>query len=94
MGRQVNYSELFYKALCHIKSIRAPHADRIEDRDLKWDIVKEQALFSFGGEDFEKSVIVYRSAKSISISSADFKLHLNSKSSNILYNLFLLIFPP
>lgn len=76
MGRQVNYSELFYKALCHIKSIRAPHADRIEDRDLKWDIVKEQALFSFGGEDFEKSVFVYRSAKSISISCLKYIIQL------------------
>lgn len=59
MGNLVNYSEVFNQALRRIKSIRAPHADRIEERDLKWDIVKKQALFRFGGEDFEKSVVVY-----------------------------------
>ena len=68
MEKNLNYEELFEQALNRIKSIRTPRADRLEAKDLQWDVVKEQALFNFGGEDFEKSVMVYKGANDISVS--------------------------
>lgn len=68
MDKKFNYSSLFEQALSRIKSLRAPRADRLEVKDLQWDIVQEQALFNFGGEDFEKSVTVYKEANNISVS--------------------------
>lgn len=68
MDKVFNYSGLFEQALSRIKSIRAPRADRLEVKDLQWDIVQEQALFNFGGEDFEKSITVYNEANTISVS--------------------------
>ena len=67
MDKVFNYSGLFEQALSRIKSIRAPRADRLEVKDLQWDIVQEQALFNFGDEDFEKSVTVYNEANNISV---------------------------
>lgn len=72
MEKKFNYSSLFEQALSRIKSLRAPRADRLEVKDLQWDIVQEQALFNFGGEDFEKSVTVYKGANSISVSCLHF----------------------
>ena len=72
MEKKFNYSSLFEQALSKIKSLRAPRADRLEVKDLQWDIVQEQALFNFGGEDFEKSVTVYKGANSISVSCLHF----------------------
>lgn len=72
MEKKFNYSSLLEQALSRIKSLRAPRADRLEVKDLQWDIVQEQALFNFGGEDFEKSVTVYKGANSISVSCLHF----------------------
>lgn len=74
LDKVFNYSSLFEQALSRIKSIRAPRADRLEVKDLQWDIVQKQALFNFGGEDFEKSVTVYNGANSISISCLHFMI--------------------
>ena len=67
MEKSFNYTGLFNQALNKIKATRAPHADRLEDKDLHWDVVQEQALFNFSGEDFDKSALVYKIAKSTSI---------------------------
>ena len=72
MEKKFNYSSLFEQALNRIKSLRAPRADRLEVKDLQWNIVQEQALFNFGGEDFEKSVTVYKGANDISVSCLHF----------------------
>lgn len=72
MEKTFNYSGLFDQALSKIKAIRAPHADRLEEKNLHWDIVKEQVLFDFGDEDFKKSVRVFDGAKEISISCFQF----------------------
>ena len=72
MVQAFNYTSLFDQALRCIKSIRAPRAERLENKDLQWDVVLEQALFNFGGEDFEKSVNVYKGANDISVSCLNF----------------------
>lgn len=65
---KLNYSSFFNQSLNTIKSLRAPRADRLEAKDLQWNIVQDQALFDFGGEDFDKSVTVYKGANNISVS--------------------------
>ena len=82
MDKVFNYSGLFEQALSRIKSIRAPRADRLEVKDLQWDIVQEQALFNFGGEDFEKSVTVYNGANNISVSCLYFMIEQLFKEYN------------
>ena len=72
MDRFFNYNAVFNQALNRIKAVRAPHSDMIEKRDLHWDEVKNNTLFDFGGEDFEKSIRVYSEAKRISISCCQF----------------------
>ena len=72
MEKMFNYSDLFAQALNRIKSLRAPRANRLEVKDLQWNIVQKQALFNFGGEDFEKSVKVYKGANDISVSCLHF----------------------
>lgn len=69
MNLIVDYNSIFNKALNHIKSIRAPHAGRVEDKFLQWDIVEEQALLKLGGKDFDKMMHVYESAMMTSVSS-------------------------
>ncbi len=72
MEKQFDYSYLFDQALSRINSIRSPHSGHPEYKDLHWDIVQNQALFEFGGDDFEKMVNVYEQAKKISISCLQF----------------------
>ena len=74
MDKRFNYGGLFSQAISRIKMVRAPRAERPETKDLQWDTVREQALFDFGGEDFEKSVNVYTAAKNISISCLHFMI--------------------
>lgn len=72
MEKIFDYKNLFDQALNKIKNIRAPRVNRLENKDLQWDTVQEQALFHFGGEDFEKSVAVYKGANEISVSCLEF----------------------
>ena len=74
MSIEINYAGLFGQALSRIKSVRAPHAERPENKDLQWDIVRKQILFDFGGEDYEKSATVYNAAKEISIGCLHFMI--------------------
>lgn len=68
MGKGIDYSAYFSDALQIIRSIRDPHASRPDNADLKWNVVKEQVLFDYGGADFQKySSSIYR-AQEISVS--------------------------
>lgn len=63
-----NYKALFDRALQKIKAIRAPYAAKPETNDLKWDVVRQQALFDFGGRDFVRYSNVINESKKTSIS--------------------------
>lgn len=67
-----NYAYMFEQALSRIKSVRDPHATRPENYDLKWDVVRKNALFNFFSIDFEKYSNVANSAHEISISCLNF----------------------
>ena len=82
MEEKLDYSCLFERALTQIKSVRAPRAHKLEPKDLQWDIVQEQVLFNFGGEDYERSVDVYNKANDISVSC----LYYIIKQLLIMYN--------
>lgn len=68
MGFVLNYKHYFDQALQKIKSIRNPHATRPETIDLRWDEVRKQVLFDFGGMEYEKYSTVLNAAQEISIS--------------------------
>ena len=72
MGFELNYKHCFDQALQRIKSIRNPHATRPETTDLKWDEVRKQVLFDFGGMEYEKYSNVLEAAQKISISILSF----------------------
>ena len=54
MDAEFNYKSLFDQAVQRIRGIRDPHSTRPETIDLKWDEVRKQVLFDFGGTEFEK----------------------------------------
>ena len=67
MSNVINYDKVFSQALGVIKSVRDPHPERPEISDLGWNAVRENAIFSFGGAEYEKYSRVLTTAKSESI---------------------------
>lgn len=72
MEKEFNYSILFKQAIQRIKCIRNPHAANPEFTDMKWDDVRNELLFDFGGNEHEKYERVITSAKDISLSCLHF----------------------
>ena len=72
MDAEFNYKSLFDQAVQRIRGIRDPHSTRPETIDLKWDEVRKQVLFDFGGTEFEKYSSVLDAAQKISISILSF----------------------
>ena len=72
MKEEFNYKRLFDQAVQRIKGIRNPHSTRPETTDLKWDEVRKQKLFDFGGTEYEKYSNVIDAAQRISISILSF----------------------
>lgn len=72
MEKEFNYSILFKQAIQKIKCIRNPHAANPEFSDMKWDDVRNELLFDFGGNEHEKYERVITSAKDISLSCLHF----------------------
>ena len=54
MEKEFNYSILFKQAIQRIKCIRNPHAANPEFSDMKWDDVRNELLFDFGGNEHMK----------------------------------------
>lgn len=67
-----DYECIFDQALRKIKCVRNPHASKPETSDLRWNVVREQALFDFGGSEHEKYERVIKAAKVISLSCLNF----------------------
>lgn len=72
MDAEFNYKSLFDQAVQRIRGIRDPHSTRPETIDLKWDEVRKQVLFDFGGTEFEKYSSVLDAAQKISFSILSF----------------------
>jgi hypothetical protein len=68
MADVLDYSFMFEQALQKIKTVREPHSENPEPTALKWNQVVQQALFNFGGRDYEKYTNVIVASKKISIS--------------------------
>ena len=68
MEKRFDYESIWEQALQRIKSVRDPHPERPESEDLGWNVVREQALFNFGGVEFERYTRVITAAKTISLS--------------------------
>ncbi len=69
---EFNYKHLFDQAVQRIRGVRDPHSTRPETIDLKWDEVRRQVLFDFGGTEYEKYSNVHDAAQKISISILSF----------------------
>lgn len=72
MKKEFNYSRIFKQAIQKIKCVRNPHAANPEFADMKWDDIRNEVLFDFGGNDHEKYERVIMSAKKISVSCLQF----------------------
>ena len=62
-----NYSILFEQALCQIKSIRDPRANRPETADLRWNDVASQVIINFEESNLRKFFNISQAADKISI---------------------------
>ena len=65
---EFNYRFYFDQALRKIREVRDPHSQRPETADLKWDMVKKQVIFNFGGSEYEKYSRVHDFAQKASVS--------------------------
>ena len=72
MEAEFNYKYLFDQAVQRIRGVRDPHSTRPETTDLKWDEVRKQVLFDFGGTEYEKYSNVLDAAQKTSISILSF----------------------
>ena len=54
MEKRFDYESIWEQALQRIKSVRDPHPERPESKDLGWNVVREQALFNYGGVEFDR----------------------------------------
>lgn len=68
MIETINYNAFFNHALQYIKRIRNPNSDKLEENDLMWNVVLQQSLFNFGGNNLKKYSDIVDAAKKISIS--------------------------
>lgn len=68
MAELIDFKFLFDQAVQKIRSVRAPHATKLETADLKWNVVEQQVLFDFGHSELDKYNNVVKAAKMISIS--------------------------
>ena len=68
MEKEFNYSSLFTQAIQKIKRVRNPHASKPEFSDMKWDDVRNELVFDFGGNEHEKYERIINAALNISIS--------------------------
>ena len=68
MEKEFNYSSFFTQAIRKIKCVRNPHALNPEFSDMKWDDIRNEVVFDFGGNEHEKYERIINEALNISIS--------------------------